>query len=517
MCAPSPGITQPKKCHHSIVNQACLRTPIRLSATRKTAQTLAGHLLIFLQGLVLTAIVIKVSGLETYGAYVLLLSYLGIMFGISSMGVGISAKRWLPSTQSFAERAKKFYPQFWFQTLSVSLLGCVSAILYVNLETTPQWKFAGFSAWIAPAYLVAYTAYSQATDYFRYTHRVGLFNISTVAQPYLFVCLALSFYLITDVLNTGSLIVSLTIASATIGSLIFRRMYKEIGVHFQLFKRQDLAREIKLGFPLVLAYLVDVILSGGDRYIIAAMLSVRDVGLYTPAYTLGSLAMLLPKVFGVVLPPLISQRVDAGDEAGAKKLSDQVTHIFLLISIPYVVGALVLGKEVLRLYANDEVSEAAWPVISIVAIASVFYGLMLLKANILFVRLKTSTLFYVNLISAVLNILLNIILIYLFGNVIVAAIATLASYLLSYVLLSRKMKGDPIDLSIDTGVLLRILFCGAGMALAMILADEMSDLHGVTAVGLGVLVGCATYLALTFAQPANRAGFAQLVLALRAR
>jgi len=488
-----------------------------LSASRKTVQTLGGHLLVFIQGLVLTPVVIKVSGPETYGAYILLMAYLGLMFGISSLGVGISAKRWLPGTADLSQRARLFYPQFWFQILSVTLLGSVSAIVYVSIETAPQWQFTGFSAWIVPVYLVAYTVYSQTTDYFRYTHRVGMFNISTVAQPYLFVGLALGIYWITNVLNAGSLIASTTIASALIGSLLFLRLYREIGIRFPPFHRQDLGKEIRLGFPMVLAYVVDVVLSGGDRYIIAAMLSVRDVGLYTPAYTLGSLAMVLPKVFGVVLPPLISQRVDAGDEAGAKRLSDNVTNIFLVVSIPYVVGALVLGKEVLRLYANDEVAEATWPVIYIVAIASIFYGLMLIKANILFVRLKTGALFHINLISATLNIVLNIILIYLFGNVIVAAIATLASYLLSYLLLSHKNKGDPIDLSIDLGELLRILLCTAGMALAVVLVDEMSDLHGIAEVGLGVLVGCAAYLALTFAQPANRAGFAQFVLAVRAR
>lgn len=498
--------------------QSCrLRASNKLNATCKTIQTLAAHLLVFVQGLVLTPIVIKVSGPETYGAFILLMSYMGIMFGMSSMGVGISAKRWLPSTKNLAERANKFYPQVWFQTLSVGFLGCVSAIVYVNLKTELQWQFGGFSAWIVPFYLLSYTAYSQSTDYFRYTHRLRLFNIATVAQPYLFVGLALGYYWITDVLNAGSLIAAITIASATIGSLMFLQIRREIGVHFQLFKRQDLPKEIRLGFPMVLAYLVDVILSGGDRYIIAAMLSVRDVGLYVPAYTLGSLAMVLPKVFGVVLPPLISLRVDANDDAGAKKLLDNVTHIFLMVSIPYVVGALVLGKEVLRLYANDEVAEVVWPVISIVAIASIFYGLMLIKANILFVRLKTEILFYVNLISAVLTILLNIVLIHLFGNVIVAAIVTLASYLLSYLLLSQKLKGDPIDISIDKVGLLRILLCTAGMALAMISVLSLSEFHGGAAVGLGLLVGCVTYLALMFLQPANRTGFAQLVQVVTAR
>ena len=488
-----------------------------MSATRKTAQTLGGHLLVFIQGLVLTPVVIKVSGPETYGAYILLVSYLGLLFGISSLGVGISAKRWLPGTVELSARAQLFYLQFWFQILSVTLLGSVSALFYVSIDTVPQWQFPGFPAWIIPVYLVTYTVYSQLTDYYRYTHRVGMFNISTVAQPYLFVSLAIGIYWITDLLNAGSLIASATVASALVGGLLFFRLYGEIGIRFPQFHRPELSKEIRLGFPLVLTYLVDALLSGGDRYIIAAMLSVRDVGLYIPAYTLGSLAMVLPKVFGVVLPPLISQRVDAGDEAGAKKLTDNVTHIFLFVSIPYVVGALLLGKEVLRLYANDEVAEASWPVIYIVAIASIFYGLMLIKANILFVRLKTGALFHINLISSVLNIMLNIILIYLFHNVIVAAVATLASYLLSYLLLSRKIKEDSIDLSVNLGSLFRILLCSIGMALAMVLAAAMTDLHGVGKVCLGVLVGSAFYLALFLAHPANRADFAQLALALRAR
>jgi O-antigen/teichoic acid export membrane protein len=486
-----------------------------LSAARKTGQTLAGHLLVFVQGLVLTPIVIKVSGPEIYGAYILLLSYMGIMFGLSSMGVGISAKRWLPSTENFAERAKKFYPQFWFQTLSVSLLGCVSAIVYINLETAPRWEFAGFSAWIVPVYLVAYTAYSQGTDYFRYTHRVGIFNVATVAQPYLFVSIALGIYWITDVLNAGSLIAAMAVASAMIGGLLLFRIHWEIGFTFKLLDRSNLVKEIHLGFPLVLAYLVDVILAGGDRYIIAAMMSVKDVGMYAPAYVLGSLVMVFPRVAGVVLPPLISQRIDAGDEVGAKHLSDAVTRVFLLVSVPFVLGATVIGKEVLKLYANDEIAKAAWPVIPIVAGASIFYGLALIKSNILFVRLKTSVFFHVNLISALFNIVLNFILIFYFQNIVVAAIATLASYLLSYFLLNQKLKDDAINSSIGIGDLIRIILCAVGMSTSIIIALNISDYQGIKAVGLSTFTGLMTYLALIFIQTRNRIDFHKLWHSLR--
>ena len=128
---------------------------------------MVGHLLVFIQGLLLTPVVIKVSGPETYGAYILLMSYIGLMFGISSLGVGISAKRWLPGVEDLSDRARLFYPQFWFQTISVTLLGCATALAFTSINISIPWNFAGFSLWLLPVYLLTYVVYSQATEYFR--------------------------------------------------------------------------------------------------------------------------------------------------------------------------------------------------------------------------------------------------------------------------------------------------------------------------------------------------------------
>lgn len=488
-----------------------------MSATRKSAQTLAAHLLVFAQALVLTPVVIKIAGPEIYGAYVLLISYMSIMFGISSMGVGISAKRWLPSTPDAAGRATRFYPQFWFQMISVFFLAAVSAVAYTALATLRHWYLPGFSAWLVPGYLLAYTLYSQTTDYLRYTHRVAAYNIFTSSQPVMFVSLVLGIYWATDSLNPGTLVASLIIAWIILGSMIFRSVYREIGLQLRLPKRYDIGKEIMLGFPLVLSYIVDVILSSGDRYIIAVLLSVRDVGMYVPAYALGSLVMVFPKAFGVVLPSLISQRIDAGDEAGAKRIVDGAARIFLLVSVPYVAGSVILGKDVLLLYANSEIAEAAWQVIPIVAFASIFYGLILIKSNLLFVRLKTRALFQINLLSALLNVVLNVVLITLFGNVIVAAAATLASYMLSYLLLSRKLTGDAADFALDIPWLSRVFFCSAGMALVLVLLLSAFAYQGWHAVGVGMLVGSVTYIALTLLQRSNRAELVLLLQAMRLR
>lgn len=475
-----------------------------MAVARQTIQTLLGHLLVFGQGLLLTPVVIRVAGPETFGAYVLLISYLGIVFGVSSFGVGVSAKRWLPSMTNAVERAAKFFPQFVFQMLSVCVLAAISSLAYLSIADSANSRLPNFPVWMLVVYLCVYTVYSQMTDYFRYTHRIGFFNAATVGQPYFFIALAYVTYKVTGILSLTSLIGSLIVSCSVVAAILCIELVREIGFRFRLPAKKDLGQEIKLGLPLVLAYLVDVSLASGDRFLIAAVLSIHDVGVYVPAYALGSLALVIPKVFGVILPPLISRRVDSGDIEGAKRLSERAIQIFLWVSVPYSIGAAMLGKEILALYAGDEVAEIAWMVVPIVSCASIFYGLILIKSNILYIRMKTRILFEINLISAVLNIALNLVLLSLFGNVIAAAVATLISYVLSYVLLIRKFRCDEIDVSINFKWALNVLLCACGMAGVLALTKNyVAEGRGII-VFLNVLIGGVVYLLFGMLSSRNR-------------
>jgi O-antigen/teichoic acid export membrane protein len=464
-----------------------------MSIARKSTQTLLAHLLVYAMGLVLTPIVIKVSGTEAYGGYVLVVSYLGIIFGISSLGFGVSARRWLPSCDSPTDRARIFYPQLFFQLGIVLLLSILSMLAYIIGNSKGWFNLAGFSAWIIPNYLMTYVLYSQTTDYFRYTHRVEIFNIAIVTQPFLFLTFSLLVYYFAGIINPGTLILSLTIASLLVAIPQLWKLHTEIGLRFCFPKTGEILAELRIGFPLMLSYVVDVILGSGDRYIIAAILSVRDVGTYVPAYALGSLIIVLPKVFGVVLPPLLSQRVDASDTAGAQRIIRGAIRIFLLISIPFVVGALVLGEQVLRLYANEDVSKVASPIVPLVAMGSIYYGLILINANILFVRLRTGLLFRINVIAAILNVVLNIVLLELFKDVVMAAFATLLSYAVSYVWLSRRMIGDEIAVRIDIGWLFMVIAASVIMGVVVLISLKAVPMRGIASVGVGMAIGCLTY------------------------
>ena len=421
----------------------------------------------------------------------------------------------MPSTKDLNEKASIFYPQFWFQLLSVTLLGVLSAYVYMYLGNSIKENFEGFSAWMIPAYLFSYSLYSRATDYFRFTHRTGIFNLSTVAQPYLFLITAVGIFWGFQVLNTGSLFFSLILSCFITGGLMLLMIVKEINLDFRKFRFNELSEEMKVGFPLVLVYLVDIVLSCGDRYIIAAMLSIRDVGIYVPAYQLGMLVMVVPKVFGIVLHPIVALCIDNDDADKAKRYFDNSVNIFLICSIPYIFGAVILGKEILILYTNAEVAEASWIVIPVAATASIFYGLTLIKAIILLARLIYA-LFYINVICAAVNIILNLILIKLFGNVIVVSLATLFSYLLSYILLSQKIKTDPINSSFDWKGIIHILISSGVMAVALqlILFSEVLKFLDFFKLTLLFFIAVALYFSLTFSRYSNRVGFCKLVKSL---
>ena len=189
------------------------KNAISLNTTRKTLITLAGHLLIFVQGIVLTPFIVKVAGPETFGVYTVFLAGLSFVYGISTFGVGVKAKRLLPSAEDKEQRADLFYRQFTFQLISIGILGFVLLLLYLTTQKTAEYESHGLFIWLIPAYLFAQVIYSQSADYYRYTHRIAHYNIATVLLPYLFLLMITSQFWLTKNLNAGNLVLSLVLAT----------------------------------------------------------------------------------------------------------------------------------------------------------------------------------------------------------------------------------------------------------------------------------------------------------------
>jgi O-antigen/teichoic acid export membrane protein len=405
-----------------------------------------GNILIYMHGIILIPLIVRTAGVTVYGGFVLFSSILAIVFGISSFGVGFRARRFLPSANGIQALRVLFYPQFFFQMFSIS---CLALILILLEKSINVYIFNGkinYSVWIIPIYLVIFFFYSQGSDYFRYTSRIQYMMVAGITYFYVHIAITLLFFYFYGYININVLVMSQTLSAFLIVVPCFWIICGEMGLKFLFYDIEGFISDIKLGFPLVLGFIVDTILVVSDRYFIAFYLTVSDVGYYNPAYTLGSLIIFIPKSIGGALPQLMSRAFDENNDEGERMLNYAI-KIFLLLAIPFIFGSIILAKPILTLLANSEVAKNAYWVTPIVAFGTLFYGLNMILSNVLYVRLKTYAVLKMNLFAAAFSLLSNAVLLYFFRNIIVAAITTFASYLLAFLYISYIARREiwPVD------------------------------------------------------------------------
>ena len=193
------------------------------------------------------------------------------------------------------------------------------------------------------------------------------------------------------------------------------------------------------------------------------------VGLYVPAYAVGSLILLVPRSIGSVVPQLMSKSVDRGDFGQAKSLFFNSVKIYLTLSIPFVFGMYMIGGDMLTLIANQEVAAKGRNIATLISIASIFYGLNIMMTQANMIDLKTKNVFKANLIAAGVNLVLNIILLYFIKSIYVPAITTVISFMISSIYFYKGLDTKWVDNKIFVlfGKILLISFIMFGLVVTL--------------------------------------------------
>lgn len=223
------------------------------------------------------------------------------------------------------------------------------------------------------------------------------------------------------------------------------------------------------------------------------------VGYYNPAYVIGSLIILFAKVSGVVLPALMSKLVDKGDEYKAQKMINYTIKGYLLLAIPFVVGCVVFSKLLLFVYTNEDISNNSYLLMPIIALGSIFYGLNIILSNVLFVRMKTVLIFRANSLVVILNLLLNLVFLYYFKNIMVAAITTLVSYTVAFLYVMPKVN-RLWDINFEVKAIIKSIIASTFMGLViywylLIFKESINDISTIL---LGILLGLILYGVMIF-------------------
>ncbi len=207
--------------------------------------------------------------------------------------------------------------------------------------------------------------------------------------------------------------------------IILVRIY---GVQKPGIKREHLKYGLLISLPLVFHGIALNVLSQSDRTMITVLADASQTGIYSLVYNFGMLAAVLTTALdGVWLPWFMNQMKQCQFDAINKVAKDYIQFMTCTM-----VGLILVGPEILKILAAPEY----WGGISIIppiVLANYFIFAYTFYVNVEHFYKKTMGITINTLVAAVVNIVLNFILIPKYGFV-AAAYTTIASYFLALIL-----------------------------------------------------------------------------------
>ncbi len=170
---------------------------------------------------------------------------------------------------------------------------------------------------------------------------------------------------------------------------------------------------VKFGFPLIFSAMAINLLNGSDRFIIKFYSGDKELGLYELGYRVaGVINMFIIMPFGLTIMPLAYRLFrQEGDKEYYKKLKTYVAFFL-------VWGGLALsiyGKELVELFAQQESYYPASAVVPLIVLAYIIYGISLISSFGMYLTGNNKYAAYITLLSAGLNICLNLWLVPIYG------------------------------------------------------------------------------------------------------
>ena len=214
-------------------------------------------------------------------------------------------------------------------------------------------------------------------------------------------------------------IISILSNTSYIYPIIFK--YKITPIFNFSFKR--IKSYLKVTLPTVPHYYSSFLLDTSDKIILERLsVPINDIGKYNTAYTVGNFFNSMGLVSGFAITPLMNKCYKNKDEKGAREL------VYVLQSVFFIVSFLVCIwlKEIFHLLIKNDTLAATYPLGIIVVMAYNYRPMYFGSVNKLFYLEKTNVLWKITFMAGITNVIMNLILVPIFGYK-VAAVTTFLS------------------------------------------------------------------------------------------
>ncbi len=432
-------------------------------------------------GVILLPLLTKTLGVYDYGVWMQVQVTVSLTLGFVGLGLPYALTRFLAAKTNREDIREEFYSAFCL-VFFVTLLVTVILVIFANFIAEAFFGGETQIVRITGLIILVWSLDILLLNFFRAFSQMTRFSIFMLVDVY--AQLGVIAYLVVHGYGVLSVVLAVLAVRVVLFFILFFFIRSQIGIRIPHFRR--IGKYLSFGIPIIPGNIAGWVVSSCDRYVISYFLGTGSVGIYSAAYSLGTIPFMLAGVLGFVLPPTLSKLYDEGRMDEVKAHLSYSLKYLLAIAIPFVFGGVILAKEVLRLFSTTEIASQGYFVLPLVALGILFYGAYVIISHILVLVKKTKLMGLIWVAAAMVNLGLNIIAVPYLG-ILGAALTTLFAYVLAFSVGSYYSFRE-FKFPIDWYFIIKSLTASGVMVLVVWLIQPQSGLATILTVVLGIIV-----------------------------
>ena len=349
----------------------------------------------------------RMLGAEGYGIYTQLSVTVTLLAPVVTFRLGTAIVRFLPSERDSAG--------FWQYCQSGLIWStCTTLVLAMVLIAFPRavseivFGDSAYSEFVVlGTLLLISTAVSiYARSYLRAVQRVKILAVILLLQSTLEVVLSL--VAVHSGYGVGGALWALVVVRAGLSVWMLGPVFRNLG---QLALKWGPLREmLAYSIPLMPELALYWVNRHINRIVIAQLLGISSVGVYSAAYSLSVSVKFLLSPIGIVIFPLLSKHWDLEHFDQVRQYFAHVNRFGIYISLPACVGLAAISQPLLRVVATPDFAITEL-LVFFIAFGVAANGLLQINSYAFYLVRATTQITVILLLGSILNVGLNILLV----------------------------------------------------------------------------------------------------------
>ena len=439
---------------------------------------------IYLVPFITTPYIARVLGTYGTGVYSYTYSIASYFVILIQLGVSLYGRREIASCLNKEERSKTFW-SIWFIETAMFL---ISSVLYVGfiLFYNTDMKIA-----LAIQYILLLGAWLDISWLF-----FGVENfIVAVSRNVVVKLLSLIAVFVFVKKETDVNIYVFIMAFSSLLGVIVMWVSCRRYLSFCRIGKAEIRKHIRPLFKLFIPVLSVQLYALTDKVFLGALATVDDVGVYDNAYRISRMPVALITTLGTVMLPRVTKMIAEGKESEIRTYFNKSLSLTVFIGVGCAFGLIGLAPTLVPLYLGNNFLDAI-PLLQILSIILIAIAWGNTFRNQFILPKKMDNLYLKSVVlAALLNIVMNILLIPLFGAVGAAIASVLAEFIICFYQ-SIKIK-EYFDYRKLLIVNSKYLFSGILMLFVVVLLSKFLAGLGIVGLLIEITAGAGIYLAVS--------------------